>query len=451
MQESSPASRREFLKNTAMATVAAGVLAQSTLVANASAPSTTQSQGPDAAAYWLTNVTLETGFTYDANKVVTGTTTKKANILISKGKIDKVSGTAPTDALPKYDMQGALVVPSFSDMHVHIDKANYGGPWKASSPFVSVREKIKEEQRDLPGKLAEATHRAKQLLALMTSQGTTNVRVQVNIDPTMQLQNMEKVLEALNAYREKVSFDLVAFPQHGLLGTGADKFIDKAMKSGCTYVGGVDPATIDGDIERSLNTTMELAVKNNAPIDLHLHNGGTLGTFTLNRLCKLTEEAKWQGKVTVTHAYCLGDVPKYVLEDTLDQLAAARIVICSSVPFGSMPSPEDMARKGIQFQLGTDCINDMWSSFGNGNMLERASLLAERFGWDDEYSLNRALPYITQNLAPLDSKGKQVWPAQGDAADLYICQASCTAEMVARRTPPKAVLKNGKPSVWNMG
>ncbi|MFP3513698.1 deaminase, partial [Peribacillus sp. SIMBA_075] len=77
---------------------------------------------------------------------------------------------------------------------------------------------------------------------------------------------------------------------------------------GATHVGGVDPAGVDGDVEKSLQTMMELAVENNADVDLHLHDPGHLTIFTIKRLAAMTEEAGWQGRVTISHALGLGDV-----------------------------------------------------------------------------------------------------------------------------------------------
>ena len=62
------------------------------------------------------------------------------------------------------------------------------------------------------------------------------------------------------------------------------------MRMGAQLVGGVDPATVDNDIEKSLHTIMDIAVEFNADVDIHLHDANNLGTFTMKRLASLTEE-----------------------------------------------------------------------------------------------------------------------------------------------------------------
>ncbi len=447
--------RRHLIKGGALAAAAIGTLGTGALAAG-KAESVAQTATPRPAStetrFWLTNVTLESGFSYDSQKQVEATKTQKAHLLIDNGKISQIVFAEPAkDTLPRHDMQGLLALPSFADMHVHLDKGYYGGPWKAAVPFESVAQRIREEEGFLRDFLPDTPRKAKALLDLITSYGTTFLRVQCNVDPVIGLENGAKVLEALHAYSDKVDFELVAFPQHGLLANNMAKMMDQAMKAGFTVVGGVGPATIDGDIERSLNTTMEIAVKHDAPIDIHLHNGGQLGTFTIQRLAELTEQAKWHGRVTVSHAYCLGSVSGGQLNDILDRMAAVKMHIHSTAPIDSpMPPVEKLAAKGIEFHLSTDCINDHWSAYGSGSIIERASRLGEINGWDDEFSLNRALKYITRGVTPLDDKGTVVWPKVGDNADLTFVAASCSAELVARRNPVDAVLRRGKASVWNI-
>lgn len=407
---------------------------------------------PTSDKYWLTNIKLETGFEYNQKQEVEATKTQTAHLLINNGKIERVAMTPPSnDGISQYDMKGLLAVPSFADMHVHLDKGRYGDSWKAATAFTSVRGRIREEQEVLPSLVADTPRKAKALIDLITGFGTSFVRVQCNVDPTIKLQNVEKVLEALNAYQDKVDFEMVAFPQHGLLTEGAAKLMDQSLQNGCTLVGGVDPATIDGDIERSLNTTMELATKHNAPIDIHLHNRGQLGAFTIERLARLTEQAKWHNKVAVSHAFCLGDLQGGALDNLLAQMGAVGMTVNSAISVGSvMPPPDALAKHNVTMYLGTDCINDLWSSYGTGSILERASVMGEWQGWDDEYSLNRTLKYITRGITPLDDQGNMVWPKAGDVANITLTTASCSAELIARRSPAKAVIRQGMPSVWQV-
>lgn len=397
------------------------------------------------ASYWLTNVLLESGYRYK-DGLVAETLTDVCHLCIENGKISKIiSSDEPImDDLPKQDANRMLMLPGFRDMHIHLDKTYYGGPWKACTPFVSIFGRMKEEEELLPRLLPVTEERAKKILELLVQNGVTQIRAQCNVDPISGLKNMEAVLRALEAYRDQLSYDLVAFPQHGLLRSQSVGLVREALRSGATIVGGVDPATVDEDIEASLHAMMELAVEANADVDLHLHDPGHLGTFTMKRLAALTEEAGWKGRVALGHAFGLGDVPLQAAAETAEILAQAGISIASTVPIDipTIPIPL-LHEKGVPVSLANDSITDHWDPFGTGDVLFKASLMAERFAWIDEQSLARAIGFITGGKTPLNAAGERVWPKAGDDANAAFVQASCSAEAVARRVKCKATMFKG--------
>lgn len=396
-------------------------------------------------AYWLINVRLETSYHND-NGTVTGTKTALFNVLIENGRIKQIiSGDQPLETdLPKRDARSYLMLPAFRDMHIHIDKTYFGGPWKAPSiPTEGLITRLKEEEVLLPSLLPVAEERAKKLLNLLLHAGSTHIRTHCNIDPFIGLKNLEAVLRAKEAFQNKVALEIVAFPQHGLLRSDSISLVREALRSGASLVGGVDPATIDENIEKSLQTVMELAVEANANVDLHIHDPGHLGIFTFKRLAALTEEAGWQGRVTISHAMALADVSSEEASEVAALLAYQGIDITSSVPLGqTIPIPL-LDQKGVQISLGDDSITDHWSPFGMGDSLEKAGTLAERFGLSDERSLAQSLKYITGGVTPLNNEGQLVWPNIGDEADVVFVEATCSAEAVARRARRVAVLFKG--------
>lgn len=189
---------------------------------------------------------------------------------------------------------------------------------------------------------------------------------------------------------------------------------------------------------------VELAAEANAGIDLHLHDANHLGTFTIKRLAELTIEAGLQGKVSVSHAFGLGDVPEVQAEALAEILADAGVGIISSVPVNrNFPPLELLKEKGVDVAIGCDNIFDLWSPFGNGDILERLGRLAEIRRWVDQSSLTQALGYITGGKTTLTKAGEQAWPHVGDKANIVFVQASCSAEAVARRAERVATMFEG--------
>ncbi|MEI4623421.1 amidohydrolase family protein [Bacillus cereus] len=403
-------------------------------------------------SYMLLNVRLESGYRYENGQVV-ATDTVLCNIQIDKGIITKILDTKVPykKNIDRYDAKGMLLLPSFKDMHIHLDKTFFGGPWRAASQRKSIFDMIEVEQTLLLELLPTAQERAEKLIELILSYGSTFARSHCNIDPVVGLKNLESLKRALANYSDKLSYEIVAFPQHGLLRSNTEGLLREAMQLGATHVGGLDPTLVDVDMEKSLQTMVQIAVDYKAGIDIHLHEGGDTGLKAIRRLADLTEEAGLQGKVTISHAFSLASLTAGADIEMANRLASLGISIASTVPIGKNTMPIPLLQKQkVNVMLGNDSITDHWSPLGIGDTLQKAHLAAELYGWSYEYNLSRALSLATGGITPLDESGKQVWPKVGDAATAVLVPASCSAEAVARLPKRAAVLHKGTLSAGSL-
>lgn len=395
--------------------------------------------------YILKKVLLETGYVKE-NGQVRATETKMVHLKIEEGRIAEIIDSE--QALPKdvktMDGKGLLVLPAFKEKHVHLDKTYMGEPWRACVPASSVIERSTIEKNILASIETSTLDRAKNLLDVLLSHGSTAVRTHVDIYPEVGLENLSGVQTALADYEPQVDSEIVAFAQHGLLYGNTVELMREAVRNGAGLVGSVDPATVDLNIEASLVQLMDIAVEGNVGIDLHLHDPGHLGTFTMKRLAALTKEAGWQGKVAISHAFGLGDVTPSEARAVAESLKEAGVSIISSVPIGrNIPPVSLLADVGVNVSLGNDNIYDSWWPTGNGDILERLGRLVEINRWTDELSLSQALRFITDGITPLTANGEQVWPVKGDVASFVLADAKCAAEAVARRAKRIAVFHKG--------
>lgn len=395
--------------------------------------------------HWIINVRLEKGFKKDENRI-TGTETEIVHLEIENGTIKSISKEMPNDSAVKYDAQNNLLLPSLREMHIHIDKTYYSGPWKACTPITKgIFTRLDEEKELLPKLLPTAQERAENMIEMLIRNGHTHIRTHCNVDPVIGLKNLEATMRAIEKYKDSITYDIVAFPQHGLLRSDSVQLVREAMKNGATLVGGVDPATVDRHIERSLSTVFEIAAEHNKGIDLHLHDPGTLGAFTFSRLADYTKEASMQGRVTISHGMALADLEGQAFTSMLNELRESQIDVTTTIPINRPTIPVvEMDRAGIEVSLGHDSITDHWSPFGTGNTIQKLGVLAERFKYIDEFSLNQLLKYATGGITPLNQEGERVWPKIGDAASMILVNASCTAEAIARRADIKAVFFKGQ-------
>ncbi len=301
--------------------------------------------------YSLKNVRLETGFEYE-NEEVVGTKTDLFSIEIEDGEIKAVKANDP--ASKAIDVKGYLMLPAFRDMHIHLDKTLYGLPWQALSPKRrTVKDMIAYEQEIIPELLKTSVSRAEQLISLQQHYGTHFARTHFNIDPTSGLKSLEHLEQALENKKDSFKAELVAFPQHGVYYTESAPLMKEAAQlKSVGFIGGLDPLSIDGSIEKIMDFTVQLALDHNKGIDIHLHEVGESGMKTINYLIdKAIENPVLQGKTFVSHAFALAHLSPKETEQIAERLAAGKVGIASSVPFKGkiMPIPTLKKNMGLMY------------------------------------------------------------------------------------------------------
>lgn len=392
----------------------------------------------------LKNVRLETGFEFMEGEVAS-TKTELFLIEIENGKIKNISANSnDPDAI---DAKGLLMLPSFKDMHIHLDKTFYADKWQAvKRRNGGVKGMIALEQEIMPELLKTSTFKAEKLIELLQSHGSAFARSHVNIEPTSKLESLKNLQKALDHKKDGFGAELVAFPQHGVFYTDTVPYLKEAAKMDIDFIGGLDPFSIDGAIEKTMDFTVQLALDNQKGIDIHLHETGDSGVKTIEYLItKVNENPSLNGKTYLSHCFALGKIDQAKQEELAEKLADARIGIISTVPFGGliMPIPTLM-NKGVEVMVGNDSIVDHWNTFGSGSVLQKANLAAQLYGYSTELGLSRMLKLATAGPTPLDEKGTQLWPMVGDTADLVLVDASCSAEAVSRVSEVKSLIYNGK-------
>jgi cytosine/adenosine deaminase-related metal-dependent hydrolase len=395
--------------------------------------------------YYLKNIRLENGFKYDNDEII-GTNTELFDIEIEN---DTIKSIIPHD--PKtngIDCEGQLMLPTFKDMHTHLDKMLYGLPWQAvSEKRKTVKDMIAYEQKMIPEWLETSIERSTKMIDLLQGFGTDFARSHFNIDPTSGLKSLENLEIVLQNKQKTFNSELVAFPQHGIFYTNTLPLLrEVASLPEVNYIGGVDPYTIDGSIEKPIDEIIQLAIDHNKGIDIHLHELGEIGIKTINYIIeKVIENPQLQHKSFISHAYVLSTLPIKDVEAIAEKLSQANVGIVSAVPIGKLMMPIPILKnKNVNVQIGTDNIQDHWSTFGIGNMLQKAQQIAELYDYKTEYQLSRALGFATNNVLPLTNDGKLNWPKVGDEASFLFFNSTCSAETVSRITPVQKFVHKGE-------
>jgi cytosine/creatinine deaminase len=213
---------------------------------------------------------------------------------------------------------------------------------------------------------------------------------------------------------------------------------------GADVVGGLDPAQSDRDPKGSLDAVFRLAEKYCKPVDIHLHEPGELGGFSTALIIERTKSLGLQGRVMISHAFCLGDLKPADLDRTLDELAKNQITIMTTAPAGrACPSVAQLMSAGVAVCSGSDGVRDSWGPFNSGDMLERAMLVAMRNNFRRDVDIELALRTCTfEGAAALGIADYGV--AEGCSADLLAVPGETIAEAVISHPLDRTVIRGGR-------
>ncbi len=369
------------------------------------------------------------------------------DVLVQGGRIAAMgAGLAAREGVAVEDGAGLLLLPGLVEGHTHLDKTTFHLPdWLVNEVGPRIEDKIDTERewRARTGHDAGAASlaMARAFLAL----GTTRIRSHVDVDTSGGTQHVEGVLATRAAMAGLQEIQVVAFPQSGVLARqGTASLLDAALAMGADIVGGLDPCAIERDPVKHLDVVFGLAEKHGKPVDIHLHEPGTMGAFSLDLILERTRALGMEGKVVVSHAFCLGDISERERDALLARMAALGVAIATTAP-ASRPVPlvAPCRAAGVVIFGGNDGIRDTWTPYGSPDMLERAMLIGLRnnFRRDDEVAL--AFDCVSgAGARGCGFEGHGLEP--GARADLVLVEARSLAETVVARPARRLVVSAGR-------
>jgi cytosine deaminase len=366
-------------------------------------------------------------------------------IVVRDGTIDTV-GSAPADwAGPRVDGAGLLALPGLVDGHAHVDKTMWGLPWRShtADPERGLGGLIHNERsgrRSLPSVL----DRAGALFDAYIERGATLIRTHVDVDLDNGTSAVEQVRQAANDRAHALDVQIVAFPQSGMLvAPGTVDLMDAAIGRGADLVGGIDPAGFDGSPVEHLDAIFGIAERHGCGVDLHLHDRGALGRWEMHQVADRTQALGLAGKVTISHAFALCDgdasIPALV-----ERLAEQRISLATVAPGNVEPLPLDLLDEhGVAICIGQDGIRDLWSPWGDADMLSRAGLMGWRAGYRHDADIARCVDIATTRGAEAIGVADHAL-VPGGRGDIVLVNASGPAEAAVVSPARSLVVKAGR-------
>jgi cytosine/creatinine deaminase len=369
---------------------------------------------------------------------------QSVDIVVRDGRIESI-GAPPTGWFgPTLDGGARLVLPGLVDGHAHVDKTLWGLPWRPQSASVGLAALIENERTGRRG-LPPVAERAATLLDAYVINGTSLIRTHVDVDVDQGIAAVEGVLAAAERFADRLDVEIVAFPQSGLLvAPGTADLLESAVAAGAAVVGGLDPAGHDGDPIAHLDTIFAIADRHGCGVDVHLHDRGSLGRWEVELILERAEALAMAGSVTISHAFCLCDGDPAV-DPLLERLATAGVGLATVAPGAVDPLPlARIVELGIGLCLGQDGVRDLWSPWGDADMLARAGQLAWRAGYRRDADIARCVDIASSRGAAALGVDDHI-AAPGGRADLVLVDVSTAAEAAVVRPARDLVIKRGIP------
>jgi cytosine/creatinine deaminase len=370
------------------------------------------------------------------------------DIGIADGKIACIGEDAArtmSNSAPALDIAGALVLPGLVDGHMHLDKTLTGLPWMAHAAGPTRMSRIETDKVILPHLPLSTEERAGNLIRDCVARGTSHIRTHVDIDLESGLAKLEGVLAARERYRDRVTVQIVAFPQSGVMRCpGVLDLLDAAARNGADLIGGIDPLEIDRDPKGQLDGIFSLAARHGVGLDIHLHEPGEMGLFNIQEICARTKALGLAGNVTISHGFCLGGISERKAAETAALMAEAGVALVTHGAGGlTMPPIEMLRAAGVLVFAGNDDIRDTWSPYGTGDLLERAAII----GWKGDFRRDEQVEIAFDLVSAAGARALGIGDygiRAGGAANLFVIAASCIAEAIAAHPPRKLVFFEGK-------
>ena len=378
------------------------------------------------------------------------------DIGVAQGRIAALEPSLATEG-EEIDIAGRLVVPGFVETHLHLDKSCILDRCQTREGTLSEAiGEVADAKRNFTAE--DVYQRGRRTLEKCILQGTTRIRTQVEVDPTIGLTGLEGIRRLARDYAWAVDVEICVFPQEGLLNNpGTEDLMRQALGAGATVVGAC-PYT-DSDPIGQIDRIFEIALSFDADIDMHLDFDTNPQGMTLDHVCAQTRRHGYGRRVTVGHVSKLSALPGPRLSAMADALAASgvAVTVLPSTDLFLMGAERDhdivrgvapvhrLAEAGVVCSLATNNVLNPFTPFGDCSLLGMANLYANIAQLRREHEIEACFEMITTQAARLmrlDDYGI----APGQPADLVVLDCEAPAEAVRELAAPLFGFKRGRRS-----
>ncbi|MBU3061346.1 amidohydrolase family protein [Nocardia sp. NEAU-G5] len=388
--------------------------------------------------------------------------TGPVDIAVDDGHITEIGPALAISGDAEIPCDGRVVIPGLVEAHLHVDKAlldrERADPDGTLAGAIAVTGELKR------GFTPESVcARARQVLDLAISHGTTVIRAHPDVDPIVGLLGVHVLLELREEYRDRLDLQIVAFPQEGILqAPGTLELLREALRLGADVVGGCcyNEADLAG-CHRHIDIVFELAAEFGVPIDMHadLADDDADPRFALaDRIAEITARTGMSGRVALGHMTSLAGRPAAERRATMLRLSEAGVAVVPlpatdmhlggrrdtvAVRRGVAPVRE-LWEAGVRTAVSSNNVRNAFTPFGNADLLDIGLFLAQTGHLSGERDMAGVLAMVTEGPARILGIGDRYGLRPGAVADLVVLSTRRVSDALLDRPDRCYVIKRGR-------
>jgi cytosine/creatinine deaminase len=377
------------------------------------------------------------------------------DIGIVADRIICIAPSIPNSATVTVNAAQKLVIPGLVDAHFHLDKALLLDRCHSiEGTFAEAMSQTLQAKQSFT--IADIQTRARQVIERAIAFGTTAMRSHVEVDPVIGLTAIRALLPLRQDYAWGMTLQLAVFAQEGITNRpGSGELLRQAMAIGGDAIGSAP--YVDPDPEQNIRIVFDIAQEFNCEVDFHLDFLEDDQPLALPFVIEETCRRGWQNRV------CLGHMTKLAALSPAELRAIAPAIREAGISILALPASDvymmsrkdthnvrrgvapvnHLAEMGVNVGLAVNNVQNLFTPFGDGDVLKICTLLAQMLHMGTATSHERCLDMATTSAAQaigLPPHGLQ----PGQIADLVILNATSVTEAIGAAPSDRTVIKKGR-------
>ncbi len=356
------------------------------------------------------------------------------------------------------DLDSAMVLPCFADLHTHLDK---GHIWeRADNPDGTHDGALMSVRADRAANWnAEDVHRRFEFsLRCAYAHGTAAIRTHIDSLAPQAAISWPAFAALRDSWAGRVELQAACIvPVDLYRDADAGRELANLVADHGGLLGGV--VLTRDSIDDVLDTLFTLARERNLDIDLHMDETTDPLVRGLAQLAEATRRHGYEGRVTAGHCCSLSAQPELEAERTMTALAAAGVSVVGLPMCNLYLQDRGLARTprlrgvtalhelrahGVRTAIASDNTRDPFYAYGDMDMIE---VLREgiRIGQLDRPIGDWPRAFTSTPADVMDQPAIGRLKVDGPA-DFIICEGRRWSEVLSRPEPSRIVVRNGKPT-----